>query len=153
MQQKLPKQGWHKIVITRYYLWSLLWCGAIVISFLFFSFYQWIISHPGKTGTPKLDLSEDQKACVSAENLTSHQLLIERIIINKTEDQKSKSSASKMERWWQCLEVYSYWSWNKWSNSWQEMLPKRFWGGDIKATIRKETPRIWDYSMSAKLRY
>jgi len=24
----LPKQGWHKIVITQYYLWSLLWCGA-----------------------------------------------------------------------------------------------------------------------------
>jgi len=25
MLKKLPKQGWHKIVITQYYLWSLLW--------------------------------------------------------------------------------------------------------------------------------
>jgi len=48
---------------------------------LFFSFYLWSISHPGKTGTPKFDLSEDHEACVSSENLSSHQLIIERVIV------------------------------------------------------------------------
>ena len=36
-----------------------------------------------KNGTPHFDLSEDETASVTTENLTNHQILIERVI-NKT---------------------------------------------------------------------
>ena len=46
----------------------------------FCSFYLWSISHPGKKGTPKYDLSQDEEACVSSADFTPDQLLYERII-------------------------------------------------------------------------
>ena len=45
--------------------------------------YLWNISLPGNNGTPRFDLSKDEASCVTSENLTSHQILIERVI-NKT---------------------------------------------------------------------
>ena len=35
---------------------------------------------PGKTGTPHFDLSQDEEACVTSENLTPRQILEERVI-------------------------------------------------------------------------
>ena len=50
---------------------------------LYFSFYLWSITLPGANGTPRFDLSQDETARVTSENLTDHQILIERVI-NKT---------------------------------------------------------------------
>ena len=47
---------------------------------MLFSFWLWSISRPGSTGTPHVDLSGDQEAAVSAENLTPRQVIIERVI-------------------------------------------------------------------------
>ena len=48
----------------------------------FFGLWLWGVSRPGGgAGAPRVDLSEDYEAGVSAENLTPHQLLIERVII------------------------------------------------------------------------
>ena len=52
--------------------------------FLSLSFYLWKISHPGRNGTPQLDLSEDAEASLSAESLhrlSPRQLALERVII------------------------------------------------------------------------
>ena len=44
---------------------------------LYFSFYLWSITIPGANGTPRFDLSQDETARVTSENLTDHQILIE----------------------------------------------------------------------------
>ena len=52
--------------------------------FLSLSFYLWSISHPGRNGTPQLDLCEDEEASVSVENLSRLspcQLALERVIV------------------------------------------------------------------------
>ena len=60
---------------------------------LYFSFYLWSITLPGANGTPRFDLSQDETARVTSENLTDHQILIERVI-NKTFADNSISLAS-----------------------------------------------------------
>ena len=57
---------------------------SLVLFFLSLSFYLWSISHPGRNGTPQLDLCEDEEASVSVENLSRLspcQLAVERVIV------------------------------------------------------------------------
>lgn len=42
--------------------------------------FLYSISHPGKNGTPLIDLSSDDEAKVTTEGLTSHQIIIDRVI-------------------------------------------------------------------------
>ena len=53
-----------------------------------YSFYLWNISTPGKNGVPRIDLTEDPAAKVTPENLTSNQLLLERVITKALTDNK-----------------------------------------------------------------
>ena len=57
--------------------------GHILHSTICISFYLWSIALPGNNGTPRFDLSKDEACCVTSQNLTHHQILIERVI-NKT---------------------------------------------------------------------
>lgn len=45
-----------------------------------FSYYLYSISHPGKSGVPLIDLSEDNEAQIQVESLTDKQKAIERVI-------------------------------------------------------------------------
>ena len=51
-----------------------------------FSFYLWSISSPGRTGCPRVDLSDDPTAQITLHNLTQQQILVERVIAKSLSD-------------------------------------------------------------------